>query len=304
MWIVFLVILVVAVIAGLAAGAQQDKEKQEKADAMNQALATVPDFSPTMKIVGLNSSFLFATDNVHQSMVYMRGAAPQVYKYEDIISVELIEDNTIISSKSTGRTIGGAVLGGVVAGGVGAIVGGLSGSSKQHNLHSSVKVKVLLRNSPVPSIEISCFEASTMSVDGKPVKDDDLNYRQGKTQATRITDTLTVIIDAVDRATQATQIANSAPASIAEEIAKLAMLKEKGILTDAEFAQQKAKLLEGGNTQKPTEPLKLDLPTSDPFDDELREIISTKGPLQAILHYKDTKGVDLATAKAYVDSLM
>ena len=303
MWIIFVVAILLAVIVGLTVGAQTDKENKEKADAMNQALTTVPDFSPTMKIVGLHSSYLFATDNVHQAMVYMRGATPQIFKYEDIISVELIEDNTIISSKSTGRTIGGAVLGGVVAGGVGAIVGGLSGTSKQHNLHSSVKVKILLRNSPVPSIEIPCFDVSTMSVDGKPVKDDDIFYRQGKSQATRITDTLTVIIDAVDRANQASQVATSAPASIAEEIAKLAVLKEKGILTDEEFAQQKAKLLDGGKTPKPNEPLKLDLPASDPFDDELREIISTQGPLQAIQHYKEMKGVDLITAKAYIDSL-
>lgn len=46
---------------------------------------------------------------------------------KDIIGVEILEDETIISKKSTSRTVGGAILGGV-----GSVVGGLSGSSIQN----------------------------------------------------------------------------------------------------------------------------------------------------------------------------
>lgn len=302
MWIV-IVVIVAFILIGVIAGTAESKKETERGEAMKEALVSIPDFTPTMKIAGAKNLFTFATDNEHQKILYMPGTNPQVYNYEDIISVELIEDNEIVSKKSTGRTIGGAVLGGVVAGGVGAIVGGLSGASKQHQLHSSVKVKILLRNNAVPSIELNCFDAKTMTIDGKPVTGEDMLYRQGICQAKRITDTLTVIIDAVDRAMTAQQ--RQAPVvmgSVAEEIAKLAALREKGILTEEEFSAQKSKLLAGEQPANPSGPLKLVLP-KDPLDDELKEIIATKGILKAIVRYKEMTGADLATAKAYVESL-
>ena len=142
-----------------------------------------------------------------------------------------------------------------------------------------------------------------MTPDGKPVKDDDILYRQGLNQARRITDTLTVIIDAVDKATAAQKQNMANNGSVAEEIAKLAVLKEKGILTEEEFMTQKSKLLEGVAPAGAKVPLKLDLPSSNPFDDELREIIVREGMLKAIMKYKEVKGVDLVTAKEYVESL-
>ena len=303
MWIVIVIIIVGGIIGGIATISSENKKTRERGDAMKQALLNVPDFSPSMKILGIKNLFTFATDNEHHKILYMAGTTSQIYNYEDIISVEFIENNHIISKKSTGRTIGGAIVGTVVAGGVGAIVGGLSGSSKQQNLHSSVLVKILLRNNTVPSIELTCFDAKSMTPDGKPVKDDDLYYRQGLNQARRITDTLTVIIDAVDRATEAQQQNMSNGGSVAEEIAKLAVLKEKGILSEEEFMKQKSKLLEGVAPVGPQVPLKLELPSSNPFDDELREIIANEGMLKAIKKYKEVKGVDLVTAKEYVESL-
>ena len=35
----------------------------------------------------------------------------RIISYEDIMSVELLEDNTTIASRSLGRTVGGAVVG-------------------------------------------------------------------------------------------------------------------------------------------------------------------------------------------------
>ena len=165
MWIVIAVIIVGGIIGGIATISSENKKTKERGDAMKQALINIPDFSPSMKIFGIKNLFIFATDNEHQKILYMVGGTPQIYNYEDIISVEFIENNHLVSKKSTGRTIGGAIVGTVVAGGVGAIVGGLSGSSKQQNLHSSVIVKILLRNNTDPSIELTCFDAKSMTPD-------------------------------------------------------------------------------------------------------------------------------------------
>ena len=70
-------------------------------------------------------------------------------------------------------------------------------------------------------------------------------YKQGLEHARQITDLVSVIIDDVDRSDRHSILSTSASnsGSIAEEIAKLAELRDKGILTDEEFSAQKAKLL-------------------------------------------------------------
>lgn len=302
MWWIILIITVI--VGGISLGNKQNKENQARADAMEQALATIPDFIPTTKVKGLMGLFTFATDNEHQKVLILKGEDQMIFKYEDIISVELIEDNSVISQKSTARTIGGALLGGAIAGGVGAIVGGLSGSSKQQNLHSLVKVKVLVRNNPVPSTEIYCYNCYSMNPNMKPVKDNDILYMTGKQQAIRIVDSLSVIIDAVDKALKVQGSSTSIySTSVADELAKLAVLKDKGVLTDAEFVTQKTKLLNIDNTTG-NDTLKLDLPGPNPLDVEFREIIKAEGPLKAMVKYKERMGVDLSTAKIYIDSLL
>ncbi|MBQ7462807.1 MAG: SHOCT domain-containing protein [Bacteroidaceae bacterium] len=69
-------------------------------------------------------------------------------------------------------------------------------------------------------------------------------YKEELQNAQRIADYISVIIDEVDRQ----QSMNSHPIqlgnnSVADELAKLADLRAKGILTEEEFSAQKAKLL-------------------------------------------------------------
>lgn len=307
-WVILIIIVVFGILGGVLQANSNQKHEDERREVMSNALATVPDFKPSTKIVGVKSLYTLAFDNDQQKMLYLVGQTPKVYNYEDIISVQLLEDNQTISQKSTGRTIGGALVGGVLAGGAGAIVGGLSGSSKNLNLHSSVKVKILLRNSSSPSITIDCFNASTMTVEGKPVKDGSMEYyiyKQGHDQANRIVDIISVIIDAVDRASNANApVASSG--STADELAKLAILKEKGILTEEEFAEQKKKIL-GGEAASYAAPepkkLKLSLPEADPVEEEVRSLALSGQKLEAIKRYKDLTGCDLMEAKNFVDSI-
>ena len=307
-WVIIIVALVVGIIDGVAQSNQNAKNEESRMTAMTTALSTTPDFKPSTKVVGVKNLYTLAFDNDNQKMLYLVGSSKKLFNYSDIISVKLIEDNNTISQKSTGRTIGGALVGGVLAGGAGAIVGGLSGSSKQKSLHSSIKVKILFRNNLVPSLTITCFDAATMTISGKPVKEGDSEYyvyRQASSSANRIVDLISVIIDAVDRSNSA-PTPNASSGSVADELAKLAILKEKGILTDEEFAEQKKKVLGGETTTSaPATPAKIELalPEEDPFDAELREVIASSGKLTAIKLYKERTGVDLATAKDYIDSL-
>lgn len=307
-WVVIVIIIVFGVVGGVLQANSNQKDEDERREVMTNALANVPDFKPSTKIVGVKSLYTVAFDNDQQKMLYLVGQSPKIINYEDIISVQLLEDNQTISQKSTGRTIGGALVGGVLAGGAGAIVGGLSGSSKNLSLHSSVKVKILVRNSVTPSITVDCFNASTMTIEGKPVKDGSMEYhiyKQGLDQANRIVDIVSVIIDAVDRASNASA-PQASSGSTADELAKLAILKEKGILTEEEFLEQKKKILGGESAVSPnSEPkkLKLSLPETDPVEEEVRNLALSGQKLEAIKRYKDLTGCDLMTAKAFVDSI-
>ncbi len=89
-----------------------------------------------------------------------------------------------------------------------------------------------------------------MTLEMKPVKDGGKEYyiyQKGLEDANRIVDLISVIIDAVDRAES-----QSYAHSTADELAKLAILKEKGILTEEEFAEQKRKLLNGDDKSNST----------------------------------------------------
>ena len=169
--------------------------------------------------------------------------------FDQIISVEILEDNTLLSSKSTTRTVGGALLGGAFAGGAGMIVGGLSGDSAQKKKVSMVSVKIRIRDYSTPSLLITCFDALKLT-GHKEIKTTDglfgQIYKDELQNAQKIADYVSVIIDEVDRQDKQLHMAqpvSSSNSSIADELAKLASLKEQGILTDEEFHIQKTKLL-------------------------------------------------------------
>lgn len=67
-------------------------------------------------------------------------------------------------------------------------------------------------------------------------------YEQGLKDAQSIADLISIIIDDVDRRQKTSQQNNNSN-SIADELAKLADLKNKGIITEEEFNTQKSKLL-------------------------------------------------------------
>lgn len=270
-WIIVIFLVVIFVVAIMIANKEQ-KETENRGKAINQTISQMSDFNPTTKIIGPQNRFVFAIDYAACKILYMPGTIKYLYSFDDVISVELIENNNIISEKSTGRTIGGALVGGFVAGGVGAIVGGLSGSSKQQNLHISVKAKLLLRNNTSPSVEIPCFDCRTMTTEGKPVKDgsmEDYIYKQGLNCAQKIVDSVSVIIDMVDReAKSPAQCETNVPDEPKNETSSIPII-----------------------------------PPTDPLDEEVRRLKAEGQLISAVKLVVDTLGLSLAEAKAYVDAV-
>jgi len=189
-------------------------------------------------------NYMFVMDSFFKMLVIIgRDMMHKSFNYSDIIEVSYIENGDTMFTKSTGRTVGGAIVGGVLMGGAGAVVGGLSGDTKKRKEVKNMDVKILLRSTEETSCVLHFMDSSS------PLnsKDSSFNarYEEFSKNANKAKDLLSVIIDdAKQTAAQAVvQPVASPSSSIADELAKLAKLKADGILTEEEFQTQKAKLL-------------------------------------------------------------
>lgn len=190
-------------------------------------------------------NYLFITDDFFKLLVVVSPKSHEIFNFADIIDVSYEENGDVLFSKSASRTVGGAIVGGVLMGGAGAVVGGLSGDTKQKKEVRSMDIKILLRSTTKTSYVLHFLECGSLTV-----KDDGSRqlYESYQKNANEAKDLLCVIIDNVKQdnhnveEAQESSIINSSW-SIADELAKLAKLKESGILTEEEFNTQKARLL-------------------------------------------------------------
>lgn len=315
-WFIVILILVGGIITAIIQENDRAEKESNRGKEFRKKLNELEGFTVTKKIIGVENTYVLAVDQVQKKIVFIKEHIKKVIPFNQIISVEIMEDNVMLSQKSSLRTIGGAVVGGAIAGGAGAIVGGLSGDSKQNKKVSKVEVKIKLRDINNPSLTIDCFNCKTMTIKGKPIKPTSLaegeKYKQGLRDAQQIADTLSVIIDATDRLEKS--FSNVAKTSdtisaggVADELAKLAELKERGILTEAEFNTQKQVLLNDSHpSYNKIEANETDykiITEEDTIPVEVQAAIDKGGYLQAVKIYKDLTGCSIAEAKDYVNSL-
>ena len=192
-------------------------------------------------------NYLFLMDDFFKVLVLVGPDFHESFNYSDIIEVSYEENGSQLYTKSTGRTIGGAIVGNFLMGGAGAVVGGLSGESKQNKEIKNMDIKILLRSTSRTSCVLHFKDVDRVL---KTKKEDDRKlYETYLKNANQAKDVLSVIIDDAKQASAPigqpiTQpVVAPASSSVADELAKLAKLKADGILTDEEFRVQKSKLL-------------------------------------------------------------
>ena len=192
-------------------------------------------------------NYLFLMDDFFKVLVLVGPGYHEIFNYSDIIEVSYEENGSQLYTKSAGRTVGGAVVGGVLMGGAGAVVGGLSGASKQNKEIKNMDIKILLRSTSRTSCVLHFKDVDRVL---KTKEDADRKlYETYVKNANQAKDVLSVIIDNAKQASApiaqpiAQPVVVPASSSVADELAKLAKLKADGILTDEEFQAQKSKLL-------------------------------------------------------------
>lgn len=182
-------------------------------------------------------------DNSKQIAIKEREGSVVKYSYYDILSCEIVEDGVTTYQKS--RTIGRSIVGGVIAGGAGAVIGGLSGKEKENREIKSLVFRIVFKSTNKPIIKLWFIDAlgETLKME-KSINLSDPYYGQLYKEALDSVkdwrDTFEIIIDSVNSEKKST---SNSYLSVSDELIKLNDLKEKGILTAAEFEQQKRKIL-------------------------------------------------------------
>lgn len=153
---------------------------------------------------------------------------PHIHQYSDIMSYELLEDGSSVSSGGVGR----ALVGGALFGGVGAIVGGSTGKKHAKGVCEKLEIKITLNDMSHP-VEYICFIESSLKKDG-------FIYKAIYPRAQECLSVLQLMCDSVKVPAQSD--ASSIPSS-ADEIMKFKSLLDSGAITQEEYDAKKKQLL-------------------------------------------------------------
>ena len=125
---------------------------------LDLAIMKEPDFTITKSLLGLEGkSGILLDEEKRKIMIFEQGGAKYgVYDEVNILSCEVIEDGSIVSSTSTG--VGKAALGGLAFGAVGLVAGALVGTKESRTKTEISEVFLLLktnqRSYPIHRVEL------------------------------------------------------------------------------------------------------------------------------------------------------
>ncbi len=239
-WVI-LIVVVGVVIAIIEIFHTSNKKK-----GMEEKLAELNEFTPSQKIMADDGNSGIAVDEGRNKIClinnYLGNIELDVLEYRDILSSEIFEDGVTITKTARASQLGGALIGGLALGGVGAIIGGLSGLKTSSDEVNRIDLIITVNRTSNPIHKINF-----MNVEGKK---NGIIYNISMQQARHWHGLLEVLIkraDSEDAAKEGELVEGKQKylqrGSIADELAKLAVLREQGLLTDEEFNSQKAKLL-------------------------------------------------------------
>lgn len=166
-------------------------------------------------------------DNTNSILIETSNVQAEVFKYEQIIGFELIENGNSIISGGAGQ----AIAGGMLFGEVGAIIGGTTATRKMSEICTLLKIKITFRNCNRHSIDITFIDNS------KGFQKNSYEYTTKFELAEEIMTALQVAVDKVKMSELSTKT------SAADEILKFKNLLDLGAITEEEYNAKKNQLL-------------------------------------------------------------
>lgn len=202
------------------------------------------EIKPSTTTLKAFNKYAFITDDVNKFITIVTPEKIHVHRYSDIVSISYEENGSDVFNKS----LGGAVVGGLLFGGIGAIVGGNTAKATQNKEIRVMSIKILLKSTSDSTIILNIFEVGK---DGSVLETkqsaDRMHYEGLMKEVAGIKDIFSIIIDIVDKDIEQQKsiptIQQASTTCIADELTKLAKLKEQGLLTEEEFEVQKKKIL-------------------------------------------------------------
>jgi hypothetical protein len=235
-WIVLPVVLgIVAIGFAITLAGMRSK--------VNALVTALPGFQANRKTFGEDGlQGILIDENARKVCLTAVGPPPwvKVFEYRDILAVEILEDGQSLTKTIRTSQAAGAILGGLLLGPVGALAGALTAGKKTVNKVRSVDLKIVVNDSsrPVHVVKFLQGECDRTS----------FVYGSAIAEAREWHGLLMVLIEQADRE-EAPPVSAPAPSptasSVADELTKLADLRDRGALTATEFEQQKATLLRG-----------------------------------------------------------
>lgn len=241
-WGVFGLLIVLAVAGQVWYASEKKREQATQRRERLDQLKQLPGFTASKRLVGPWG--LIALDEEKQLVaIQSTGGAIRKYGFADILGCEILEDGKTKYKKS--NAIGMALLGWAVAGGAGALTAVLSAPTEKVHEVKTLDLRISVRDDARTAISFRVFDAWEQTArTKKSVKTNDSVYGQSLVRTMRQLNDWREAIELVLATAEEVKPVRLAPSTgIAEEVRKLHELKEAGILTDKEFEQQKAKLL-------------------------------------------------------------
>jgi hypothetical protein len=229
-----------------AYASKQVKADQKFLDNVDLKFASIDDFTITKKVIGRDRKTGLAIDLDRNKICLINNVSGQaslkVILYKDIIACELYENGNTITERSRANQVGGVLVGGILLGGAGAIIGGLSGKTKTTGTVETIELRLIINDAekPIHDVIFVNFELDKGGVLGKGLYKDimrEARYWHG------LIEVLIKRADIEDNASVPQITSNNQGHSIADEIKKLAELRDSDLLSAAEFQKQKSKLL-------------------------------------------------------------
>jgi hypothetical protein len=171
-------------------------------------------------------------------IVVGKSETEKTYRFSQIAEVTVLRDGSTISNTNRGSQLAGMAVGGLALGGLGALIGGVSGSTRTSETIKSLKIRIRVDDRDQPLHQVTFFKING----GKGVKPGSVLIHGAVPKMDNIHAHLLNAMRSVEQSPA--ELPAKASANSTEEISQLWQLHQNGALSLAEFNQQKSRLLE------------------------------------------------------------
>lgn len=239
-----LLILVGFIILFIIVWLSESVKEGNREQKIETVVSSLEGFKNAAKLKLSESRGLLLADKKDKQVCFIDGDGNKhIVAFSDVLDTELIQDGVQVSSRSLTGTIGGAILGGALAGGAGSIVGSSLASSKLGTKVNSIKVRVKMRDITHPSFDIVIYNGDIGELDTSKDNGLQLYEKIYLEDARKVMDFFTAVIEEAQRGSMSSS--KHPTMSIADELKKLATLRDEGTITEQEFKELKRNILNG-----------------------------------------------------------